>query len=102
MTTIALFGASLATLAAGGAGEIGGTGLALLSDKVLVASWEGPQTIDHAVVLVKDANIEAVGPQSSTTIPEGYEVVDVGENWLMPGMIDLHCHVGGIMFDIND
>ena len=28
-------------------------------------------------------------------MPEGYEVIDVGDQWLMPGMVDLHCHVGG-------
>ena len=57
--------------------------------------------IDNAVLLVRDGLIEAVGPARSTAIPAGYDVRDVGERWLMPGMIDLHCHVGGT-FDIND
>jgi len=84
-----------------GAGAVGAPGLALRTTKALIASWDGAQTLDHAVVLVKDGKIEAVGPTRSTAIPEGYELVDVGESWLMPGMIDLHCHVGG-SFDIND
>jgi imidazolonepropionase-like amidohydrolase len=83
------------------AGAKGGAGLALRTVKALVASWEGEQVVDDAIVLVKDGKILAVGPASSTEIPVGFEVLDVGEYWLMPGMIDLHSHVGG-SFDIND
>ncbi|MBI1382609.1 MAG: amidohydrolase family protein [Planctomycetaceae bacterium] len=83
------------------AGEPGGPGLAILTAKALICSLEGQQVQDHAVVLVRDGKIEAVLPKASTRIPEDYEVVDVGERWVMPGMIDLHAHVGGT-FDIND
>jgi hypothetical protein len=76
-------------------------GLALLSDKVLTVEFEGRQVVNHGVVLVKDGKIQAVGAQGELAVPEGYATVDVGANWLMPGMIDLHCHVGGT-FDIND
>ena len=79
----------------------GAPGLAITARKILTAAWEGPQVIDNAVLLVRDGLIEAVGPARSTAIPEGYAVRDVGERWLMPGMIDLHSHVGGT-FDIND
>jgi imidazolonepropionase-like amidohydrolase len=34
-------------------------------------------------------------------VPEGYALVDLGGAWVMPGMIELHSHVGGT-FDIND
>lgn len=78
-----------------------GDGLALLARKALLATWDGEQAIDRAVVLVRGGRIEAVGPAESTSIPAGYEVIDLGESWLMPGMIDLHSHVGG-SGDIND
>ncbi len=84
-----------------GPGEVGGNGLALRAVKILTAKFEGEQVIDHGIVLVKDGLIEAVGPADSTPIPAGYTVVDVGAKWLMPGMIDLHTHIGGT-FDIND
>ena len=94
-----------AALAAGGptvpALDGGALGLALLSDKVLTVELEGRQHVDHGVVLVMDGRIEAVGRQGELEVPDGYEIVDVGASWLMPGMIDLHCHVGGT-FDIND
>jgi len=83
------------------AGMPGAAGLALVARKALVMPFEGPQVVDNAVVLVRDGRIEAVGPRSATQIPAGYEVRDLGARWVMPGMIDLHSHIGGT-FDIND
>ena len=83
------------------AGEPGGPGLAILTAKALICSLDGQQVQDHAVVLVRDGKIEAVLPKASTKVPADYEVLDVGASWVMPGMIDLHCHIGGT-FDIND
>jgi imidazolonepropionase-like amidohydrolase len=83
------------------AGEKGAPGLALLAKKALAVPFEGTQVVDNAVVLVKDGKIEAIGPARTTPIPAGYEVQDFGGKWLMPGMIDLHTHIGG-SGDIND
>ncbi len=83
------------------AGEPGQAGLAIFTAKALICSLEGPQYMNHAVVLVRDGKIEGVRPRAGFELPEGYEVLDVGRQWVMPGMIDLHCHVGGT-FDIND
>ena len=68
------------------AGDAGGAGLALKAAKILTASWDGPQVVDTGVVLVKDGKIEAVGRARELEIPAGYEVVDVGERWLAPGI----------------
>ncbi len=83
------------------AGEPGGPGLALRSSKILTCAKEGPQFVNNGVVLVRDGKIERVGRAADVAVPDGYELVDVGEKWIMPGLIDLHCHVGGT-FDIND
>lgn len=82
------------------AGEVGGPGLALTAAKALVASWDGEQVIDGALVLVRDGKIERVA-SAAEAVPEGYERVDLGSAWLMPGMVDLHSHIGGTQ-DIND
>ncbi len=82
-------------------GERGGPGLALRAAKALTAAWEGPRTVDHAILLVRDGRIEQIGPAREIPIPVGYEVLDLGERWVMPGMIDLHTHIGGTG-DIND
>jgi imidazolonepropionase-like amidohydrolase len=83
------------------AGELGGPGLAVKTRKALTVPLEGVQFVDNAVLLVKDGKIVAVGAAATTPIPADYEVVDAGEQWIMPGMIDLHSHVGGT-FDINE
>lgn len=96
-----------ATLSAQEPGDVGGTGLALKAAKILTAVWEGPQVVDNGVLLVKDGKIEAVGRARDVEIPAGYEVVDVGDRWLSPGMVELHCHEAGLPIfsfinDIND
>jgi len=85
------------------AGEVGGPGLAIKCAKALVVppDIEQPQVVNRAVVLVKDGKIVGVEPQRTAQIPDGYETIDVGKNWVMPGIIELHCHVGGT-FSIND
>lgn len=72
-------------------------GLAIACAKALVCSPspDDVQVIDRAVVLVKGGRIEAVGPADEVEVPAGYELVDVGDRWVIPGMIDLHSHVGG-------
>ena len=81
-------------------------GVALRATKILTSSEEGPGVIDHGVLLMRGGKIEGVGPARTTEIPEGYEVVDVGEHWLIPGLVELHSHVasGYIPFpaDLND
>jgi imidazolonepropionase-like amidohydrolase len=84
-----------------GAGDRGAPGLALLAKKIITVPPTGDQFVDDGVLIIKDGKIEAVGPARTTPIPAGYEVRDLGEHWLMPGLVDLHSHVGGT-FDIND
>ncbi len=102
----------LLAAAAGGAptaahGHAGSAGpIALLSNKIVTCANEGPAVIDHGTLLIEDGRIRAVGPRDAVEIPEGFEVLDVGDNWLVPGFIDLHCHVAGPDFfsgnDLND
>lgn len=77
------------------------TKVALMATKILTAAEEGPQVIDRGVLLVEGRTIKAIGKQGEVAIPEGFEIVDLGDQWLMPGMIELHAHVAG-SFDIND
>jgi imidazolonepropionase-like amidohydrolase len=87
------------------AGAPGGPGLAIRSAKVLTAAKDGPQVMDHAVVLVHDGLIEGLEPARGFELPEGYVLEDVGSRWLMPGLVELHNHIGGprvIYDDVND
>jgi imidazolonepropionase-like amidohydrolase len=88
-------------VAAPAAGEKGGPGLALRTKKALTVPLEGRQFLDDALILVKDGIIVGLGPARTTPVPAGFEVQDLGRQWVMPGMIDLHSHIGGT-FDINE
>jgi imidazolonepropionase-like amidohydrolase len=77
-------------------------GLALLAKKAVVVGEEGREVVDQPLVLVRDGKIESIGPARDTAVPADYEVVDCGDNWLVPGFVDLHCHVAGQSFLVND
>ena len=56
--------------------------------------------IENGEVLVVDGKIVGVGRDLS--VPPGTEVIDGGEGFLVPGIVELHCHVGVSGGDIND
>ncbi len=78
------------------------TGKALLARKVLVAQYGGVAAVDNGLVLILDGNIEYVGSRTAMAVPEDYEVLDLGELWICPGLIDLHNHTAGSLGDLND
>ena len=53
----------------------------------------GAPPLRSAVVLVDDGRIAAVGPAASTPVPPGAEVLDLGDRFVMPGLIDAHNHI---------
>ena len=97
----------LPVLASGHEREREGAGpLAIRARKILTSADSGPAVIDNGVLLMLDGKIQAIGPAHAVEIPEEYDVVDVGDKWLMPGLVDLHHHsaTGQLPFpaDIND
>ena len=63
--------------------------LAIVGATVLPIS--GPP-IEQGTVLVRDGKIAAVG--ASLSVPEGTRIVDGTGRYLMPGIIDVHSHMG--------
>lgn len=58
--------------------------------------------LEPGIVLTKDGDIVALGGKD-LPIPAGYEVIDCGDAWLVPGFIDLHNHISSpSQGDIND
>jgi imidazolonepropionase-like amidohydrolase len=54
----------------------------------------GPPIAD-GVVIIDGTTITAVGPRAAVAIPAGAAVHDLAGRHLVPGLIDLHSHVGG-------
>lgn len=50
--------------------------------------------IDGGTVLISDGKIIAVGTASEVTVPEGAEIVDASGQWVLPGFVEAHGHIG--------
>jgi imidazolonepropionase-like amidohydrolase len=46
---------------------------------------------DNQIILVRDGKITGVGPQ--VTIPSGAKIIDLSQQWVMPGLVDAHTHI---------
>ncbi len=67
-----------------------------------IVTLEG-DPIHDGMILVRNGKIVAVGRADSVEVPPGYEQRDLGDAWILPGFLDLHCHVaGGGLRDLND
>ena len=69
---------------------------AILCRKVVTCAsdLDQAQVFDDAVILVEDGKISRVGRARDIDVPAGYRVVDRSDDWVVPGMIDLHSHMG--------
>ncbi len=54
----------------------------------------GGPVIENGVVVVEGEKITAVGAAADISIPQGAEIVDEPGLTAMPGMMDLHLHIG--------
>jgi len=77
--SVALVGARVITMGGSKPGAIAGT----------------PGVIENATVLVEGNRIVAVGPVGAVQVPAGAHRVDVTGRTIVPGLIDVHGHVGG-------
>ncbi len=61
---------------------------------VHVATMTSDKVLPKQTLLVKDGKITALGPMAEIPIPEDSVVVDGGGGVVIPGLHDLHAHVG--------
>jgi imidazolonepropionase-like amidohydrolase len=53
----------------------------------------GGAPVDDSVVVVDGDRIRAAGPRARIAIPRGVENVDARGKVLLPGLVDVHCHI---------
>lgn len=102
MKRVAVIAAVLAAMLAGFPRAQESGVLAIRAGKIVTCAESGPEVIDGGVILVRGGKIERIGAAAQVPIPEGAKIVDASDRWALPGFIDLHCHIGGSMRDIND
>jgi imidazolonepropionase-like amidohydrolase len=55
---------------------------------------EGKNPIPDAVVLVSGEEISAIGSAASVSVPDTARVIDLKGHWLIPGLMNMHVHLG--------
>jgi len=53
----------------------------------------GEDVLTEHSILIRDGRIEAV--EAGYVTPEGAEIIDLSDDWVMPGFIDSHVHLRG-------
>lgn len=85
-------------------------GLVLPSDKpegriafknARIITMKGDQVIERGTVLVEGNIIKAVGTTAAVTIPANTKVIDCSGKTIMPGIIDVHGHLGNFRYGIS-
>ncbi len=59
----------------------------------LIDGGGGPPLPDVTVV-IEDGRFSRVGPSAATTVPEGADVIVARGKFLIPGLTDMHVHIG--------
>ncbi|MBI2901855.1 MAG: amidohydrolase family protein [Planctomycetes bacterium] len=73
--------------------------LVIRAAKILTMGPRG--AIDHGAIVVRGGKIVEVG--ENVKVPDGATVLDAGDAWALPGLVDLHCHSGNASWwDINE
>jgi imidazolonepropionase-like amidohydrolase len=58
-----------------------------------VVNIGGGAPIQNAVVLIEGEKIRSIGP-AGTEVPAGAEVIRAAGTWLIPGLMNMHVHLG--------
>jgi imidazolonepropionase-like amidohydrolase/Tol biopolymer transport system component len=66
-----------------------------------IITMDGDQVIENGTIVVDANRIAAVGASSEIEIPAGAETFDVSGKTIMPGLIDVHAHLGYASLDVN-
>jgi imidazolonepropionase-like amidohydrolase len=51
-------------------------------------------SIPNAVLVIEGERITAVGPASTVSVPAGADVIHADGKWLLPGLMNMHVHLG--------
>ncbi|GLZ54320.1 amidohydrolase family protein [Actinomycetospora sp. NBRC 106378] len=59
----------------------------------VVVPGDGGPPVHDAMILVEDGRIVSVGRRTERAVPEGAEVLDATDAWVVPGLTEGHAHV---------
>jgi imidazolonepropionase-like amidohydrolase len=68
--------------------------VALAIEGAQVWDGTGAPPVQDAVLVIKQDRIEAIGPRGAVTVPAGARRIDAKGKTVIPGLINMHGHVG--------
>jgi len=81
------------------ASQASGSGQARVTALVGARIWDGTgaAAIPDGIMLIREGRIMYVGPRGAVPVPTGATVVNLNGRTIIPGLINTHGHVGGIL-----
>lgn len=62
-----------------------------------VVMLDGSAPIKDAAVIIEGDRIAAVGPAATTRVPPGAEIIRAPGEWIVPGLMNMHVHLGLVL-----
>jgi imidazolonepropionase-like amidohydrolase len=62
-----------------------------------VVDLNGNAPIENAVILIEGERIVAVGNAADISLPDAARVIDATGTWLIPGLMNMHVHLGLVL-----
>jgi imidazolonepropionase-like amidohydrolase len=91
MTGKALIGASLLLITQFAGAQV----TALVGGNVV--DLDGGPALENAVVLIEGERISAIGSRDDIEVPADATVIDQSGQWLIPGLMNMHVHLGLVL-----
>jgi imidazolonepropionase-like amidohydrolase/Tol biopolymer transport system component len=66
-----------------------------------IITMKGDEVIENGTLVVRENKIEAIGATGEVRIPRAAYVVDCSGKTIMPGMIDVHGHLGNFRYGLS-
>ena len=85
-------------------------GLTLDSDKpngliaftnARIISMNGDEVIENGTIVIDGNKIKSIGDANSVNIPAGAKSIDVSGKTIMPGLVDVHAHLGQFRYGLS-
>ena len=73
--------------------------IALTGAKII--TMKGEEVIENGVIIIEQNKIKSIGKLSDIKIPTDAKVVDVKGKTIMPGIVDVHAHLGAFRYGLS-
>lgn len=66
-----------------------------------IITMKGDEVIEKGVIVIIGNKIEAIGKEGEVNFPKNAKVYDVSGKTIMPGLVDVHAHVGHFRYGLT-